>query len=305
MSDLVLPILLALGLLVLERVGVTLLTRSPAGRDWVRSHRFAHPNTICLVRIPMGVLSILLWEWIGPSAALVWFAFWMSTDLADGTIARSCGLITERGKWLDPLSDKCMVLPPLLYVALEPAVTVSPPAGIIIAFVLVDIGGQLSRLFVQRTSANLFGKAKTGAATFLLGIVALHQIAPVPGVTPTAVAFLAGIALVLALLSAGAKILARRAYAVLLSVGALLAAGLALAELIQGRILRGAMLALLPLALKLLDEDFSAPTRPAGLAMLSARGLEAKWRRLPETVRVGVILVLLILGCVCAAHAPV
>ncbi|MFW5803560.1 MAG: CDP-alcohol phosphatidyltransferase family protein [Verrucomicrobiota bacterium] len=303
MSDLVLPILLVLGLFLLERVGVMSLTRSSGGRDWVRSHRFAHPNAICLARIPMGIVSILLWKWLGPAAALVWFAFWMITDLTDGTIARSCDLVTERGKWLDPLSDKCMVLPPLVFLALVPGVSASPPASIVIAFAVVDVAGQLSRLFAQRTSANLFGKTKTGAVTLLLGFVALHQISPVPGVTPTSVAFLAGIALVLAVLSAAGKILARRAYAGLLIAGTLLAAGLALVELVQGRLLRGAMLVLLPIALKLLDVDFSLPAGSSRLAKLG-RDLEAKWRRLPETARVGVILALLTAGCMCAAHVP-
>lgn len=305
MSDLALPILLVLGLFLLERVGVTALTRSPGGRDWVRSHRLMHPNAICLVRIPMGVLSILLWEWAGPATALVWFAFWMITDLTDGTIARRCDLVTERGKWLDPLSDKCMVLPPLVFLALAPGVSASPPASIIIAFAVVDVAGQLSRLFVQRTSANLFGKTKTGAVTLLMGIVALHQISPVPGVTPDAIAFFATLALVLAVLSAAGKILARRAYAALLVAGTLLAVGLALAELVQGHLLRGAMLALLPLALKLLDVDFGAPVGSSWLAKASGGDVEAKWRRLPETVRVSVILALLVLGCMCAAHVPV
>lgn len=304
MSNHVLPILLVLGLFLLERVGVTLLTRSADGRNWVRSHRFMHPNAICLLRIPMGVTSILLWEWVGPATALVWFAFWMITDLTDGTIARSCDLVTERGKWLDPLSDKCMVLPPLLFFALSPGVSASPPASIVVAFVIVDFAGQLSRLFVQRTSANLFGKTKTGAAALLMGLIALHQISPVPGVTPSAVAFLSSIALVLAVLSAAGKILARRAYAALLVSGALLAGGLALAELLRGHLLRGVLLALLPLALKLLDEDFSVPAAPSRSAKVNGEHLEANWRRLPGTVRVGVILVLLIAGCIWAAHAP-
>ena len=63
----------------------------------------------------MGFIAAALAAHDHWSAATLWFAFFMITDLSDGTIARNCDLQTEMGKWLDPLSDKFMYFPVLFY----------------------------------------------------------------------------------------------------------------------------------------------------------------------------------------------
>ncbi|NQU08040.1 MAG: CDP-alcohol phosphatidyltransferase family protein, partial [Candidatus Abyssubacteria bacterium] len=164
-----LAVVAALGV---ERVVVGAVTRSPRGREWVRSHVIFHPNTICLIRIPMGVVSVAFW-WAGwQIPAILWFSAWMITDLTDGTIARNCDLGTETGKWLDPFSDKCMYFPPLIYFAARGVL----PAAWVGALIVTDSVGQLSRLFIQKKAANHFGKAKTALITTLLSLIALDQI---------------------------------------------------------------------------------------------------------------------------------
>jgi len=96
----------------------------------------------------------------------------MITDLTDGTIARNCDLATETGKWLDPLSDKCMYFPPLIYFAARGLL----PEVLVGVLVVTDSVGQLSRLFTQKQAANYFGKAKTALITTLLSLVALDQL---------------------------------------------------------------------------------------------------------------------------------
>ena len=304
MNDLAIPILLVLAIFALERVGVTGATRSAAGCRWILRHPWVHPNAICLARIPMGLVSILVWELAGPTAAFVWVAIWMISDLTDGTIARNCDLVTERGKWLDPLSDKCMVLPPLLFLALAPGVTVPPPLGVSLAFVVVDVVGQLSRLFVERTSANLFGKGKTGLVTVLLGVITLHQIAPLPEVTPQTVAAMATLCLVLGVLSAAGKTLPRRTYAALLVTGAAVCLLFAALSLLREHLVATALWLALPFAMKLLDEDFAIPACLGCSTTGSFARFETRfWWQTPKTARVTIILVLLIGGCFAAAHA--
>jgi CDP-diacylglycerol--serine O-phosphatidyltransferase len=174
-----LVVAIVLGILALERLIVTTTTKNPACIKWYRKLPFLHPNGISLMRIPMGVAAILFAAndyWI---TATLWFAFWMITDLSDGTIARNCNLETETGKWLDPLSDKCMYFPALFYLACKPILPFGLdiiPLPWVIAFIVIDILGQTSRLFVKKKAANSFGKAKTALVTILLSAISLDQI---------------------------------------------------------------------------------------------------------------------------------
>lgn len=173
MTKLTLLISAVLGMLLVERLTIILATRSPRGCAWIRGCRLLHPNTISFIRMPMGVISVLLWHFGSPDAAMLWFAGWMITDLTDGTIARNCGLETPSGKWLDPLSDKCMYVPPLLYFSLsgpKPLLSLSW----VVALIGIDLLGQASRLFSKKKAANSFGKAKTALITILLSLVALQ-----------------------------------------------------------------------------------------------------------------------------------
>jgi CDP-diacylglycerol--serine O-phosphatidyltransferase len=188
MQTIVVLIALVLGLLFLERISIISLCRHPKGREWVRSCPLLHPNVISTMRIPMGIISITAWHYgqttgqaLWMEGALLWFAFWMISDLTDGTIARHCELWTKKGEWLDPLSDKFMYFPALLYFALisgsgswdgDPLL----PLKWVLALVCFDSVGQASRLFSQKTAANLFGKAKTALITTTISLVALHQI---------------------------------------------------------------------------------------------------------------------------------
>lgn len=172
--EIVLPVVLALAA---ERFLVYRCIRTPAQIAWVRARPWLRPNAISQLRFPMGVVTVALFHFGWPRAAFLFFAFWMITDLTDGDIARRCGLSTERGETIDPLSDKLMYLPLLVYFAwrglYEP--------WLVAAFVFFDVVGQVSRRFIPNKAANLFGKSKTFLVVILLGSTALHQIyGPLP-----------------------------------------------------------------------------------------------------------------------------
>jgi len=194
-------------MLALERITVIGVTRNPRGRAWVRRFPLLHPNAISLMRIPMGLISIWLayrGNWPG---AILWFAFWMITDLSDGTIARNCSLMTESGKWLDPLSDKCMYFPPLIYFSVGSTISTPINPWLVGTFLIIDTLGQASRLISQKKAANSFGKAKTALTTILLSAIALNQIDPFWLITPPFVNALAAACVILAFLSCYCKVI--------------------------------------------------------------------------------------------------
>ncbi len=85
-----------------------------------KSHIFNVPNILSFVRVllvPAFVASILLmknievWGFIVPAVV---YALTALTDMLDGKIARKYGLVTDFGKFIDPLADKFMVLGSML-----------------------------------------------------------------------------------------------------------------------------------------------------------------------------------------------
>ncbi len=69
------------------------------------------PNKLTVLRIFLAPLFLVLALWEFPfhyAASLVVFIGAALTDMFDGKIARSRGLITNFGKFLDPLADKML-----------------------------------------------------------------------------------------------------------------------------------------------------------------------------------------------------
>lgn len=293
---------LAALLLGLERGACLLATRSAAGREWIRAHRLFHPNTISIVRVPMGLVSILVWTAAGPPFALLWFSFWMITDLTDGTIARHCDLATERGKWLDPLSDKCMVLPVLLFFALARGIRAAPPVPTVAVFILIDVFGQASRLWTTRSAASLFGKAKTAAATVLVAVVGLHQVGPLPGVGDLSVANFATATTVLAALSVLGKLLSQRLLHRVLAVAMFATTVLCVAVAVFARLPVLLAVAAGVLLLALLLPDGEDGDLPGWLDALTGGAFRRRaLARLPKTLRAGAV-VFAFVGISAASH---
>ena len=140
------------------------------------------PNVLSIVRmilVPVFMASILymagraslgVWGYIVPAFI---FALTSFTDMLDGKIARKYGLVTDFGKFLDPLADKFMVIGAML-VILYGTLTAEAPhpvfAPLFFWGVLIMIFRELAvtsmRLVVSGSSgivvaANMLGKIKT------------------------------------------------------------------------------------------------------------------------------------------------
>lgn len=76
------------------------------------------PNKLTILRVffvPLFMFFILfpfapgVWSIVGNLLAAATFGLAALTDLADGKIARARGIVTDFGKFMDPLADKFMV----------------------------------------------------------------------------------------------------------------------------------------------------------------------------------------------------
>lgn len=121
------------------------------------------PNKITCVRLALIPVFIFFYmaDFIpyGKLVAALVFAIACFTDFLDGKIARSRGLVTNLGKFLDPIADKVLVMAGLLLLIAYPIVpnvgTTANPAimpqyvGIIAAIVILaaDIYGKVKAVF--------------------------------------------------------------------------------------------------------------------------------------------------------------
>lgn len=135
------------------------------------------PNTLSLIRVllvPAFVASLLLmrdipiWGIVVP--AIVYIITGL-TDMLDGKIARKYNLVTDFGKFIDPLADKFMVLSSMISILVWMLLRGETDTALIFVWVVLiillrELGVTSIRLVVAGKSgivvaASLLGKIKT------------------------------------------------------------------------------------------------------------------------------------------------
>ena len=122
------------------------------------------PNELTMARIVFTLFMIAFI--LLPGKAFAWLSFFMYgvaslTDAADGHIARSRNLVTNFGKFMDPLADK--ILNYSVMVLLIPEGLIPPVALVLILFREFMVSGIRLSAAEQGTviAANIWGKIKT------------------------------------------------------------------------------------------------------------------------------------------------
>jgi CDP-diacylglycerol--glycerol-3-phosphate 3-phosphatidyltransferase len=158
------------------------------------------PNKITIGRVVMvGILIILLiWPydrfgWTIPvfpgDVNLIYiigaglFLIASLSDFLDGYIARKYHLITDFGKFMDPVADKVLIDASLLFLMVVPAwagpsqMTVAPL--VVIVFIARDLIVDAMRLVASNkkivVAANIFGKMKTVAQMIAVTFVFIND----------------------------------------------------------------------------------------------------------------------------------
>jgi CDP-diacylglycerol---glycerol-3-phosphate 3-phosphatidyltransferase len=163
------------------------------------------PNSITFSRL-LGI-PLILYGLYQPSLAWQWasigiFIIAAATDWLDGYLARKLDLVTDLGKFLDPLVDKLLVLLPLL-VAIDlhrvPAIGVC----IILARELTIAGWRVGG--TQVSGANMWGKVKT-----VVQIIAIVMVmVPLPAIQAWGI-WVFWLAVALTLISGGIYLFPRK-----------------------------------------------------------------------------------------------
>ena len=152
------------------------------------------PNTLSLIRcllVPAFVATLLfmrdipVWGIIVPAIIYALTAF---TDMLDGKIARKYNLVTDFGKFIDPLADKFMVLSSmiaiLVWMILLGNVTLSLVfVWVVLVILLRELGVTSLRLVVAGKSgivvaASMLGKIKTVSQMVGTVVIILEPMIP-------------------------------------------------------------------------------------------------------------------------------
>lgn len=152
------------------------------------------PNTISLIRVfmvPAFVATLIFMRDIsvwGIIVPIIIYSLTALTDMLDGQIARRCNLVTDFGKFIDPLADKFMVLSSmiaiLVWMILRNEVVMSIIfVWVVLIILLRELGVTSLRLVVAGKSgivvaASWLGKIKTVSQMVGTVIILIEPIIP-------------------------------------------------------------------------------------------------------------------------------
>ncbi len=143
------------------------------------------PNKLTVMRmvlIPFMIffyLASFIPYGIGKLVALVIFIVAALTDFVDGKIARSRNMVTNFGKFLDPIADKLLTTSLLLLLVADG--TIFNPYGVIVAIIIISREFMVSALRLMAATrgtvlaADIWGKAKTMVQMIALPICAVYS----------------------------------------------------------------------------------------------------------------------------------
>ena len=135
------------------------------------------PNTLSIIRcllVPVFVATLLfmrdagVWGYIVPAVV---YGITALTDMLDGKIARKYNLVTDFGKFIDPLADKFMVISSMISILVWMLLRGKDTVALVFVWVVLiillrELGVTSLRLVVAGKSgivvaASMLGKIKT------------------------------------------------------------------------------------------------------------------------------------------------
>lgn len=134
-------------------------------------------NKVTMVRLVMIPIFVVAFYYFGTSYNIAAILFMLAslTDALDGYLARSRNLITNFGKFVDPLVDKVLTMAAFI-VLVEAGVIPAWSVIIIISRELIITGFRTLAADMGITiAASMWGKAKTTSQMISLVLLLLHN----------------------------------------------------------------------------------------------------------------------------------
>lgn len=144
------------------------------------------PNKLTMIRILLipfmmfFYLAEFLPAGVGKIVALIIFVIAALTDLFDGKIARKHNLVTDLGKFLDPIADKLLTSAVLFMIIVDG--TIPAPWGVIVVTIIIAREFMVSALRLIAASkgtvlaADIWGKTKTFVQMIALPVCMLIPV---------------------------------------------------------------------------------------------------------------------------------
>ena len=152
------------------------------------------PNTLSLIRallVPVFVAALLfmrnlgVWAYIVPTIIYILTGL---TDMLDGKIARKYNLVTDFGKFIDPLADKFMVIGSSVAILVWMMLNAQTTQALIFVWVVLvillrELGVTSLRLVVAGKSgivvaASMLGKIKTVSQMVGTVVILMEPVIP-------------------------------------------------------------------------------------------------------------------------------
>ena len=145
------------------------------------------PNKLSLLRIllvPVMVFFMYIPGW-GQAVALAVFAIASFTDFLDGHIARSQNIVTNFGKFIDPVADKLLVLSAFVMLCAQGRM----PAWAVVVVLARELCVDGLRLIAVEQgkviAAGPLGKVKTVSQIVCILYLMLSGFVPLPNIVAT------------------------------------------------------------------------------------------------------------------------
>ena len=137
------------------------------------------PNKLTVGRIvlvPFFVAALLIDFPLNHLFALIIFSIASLTDMLDGKIARKRNLVTDFGKFADPIADKLLVNCMLIILCYKHMIPLMCCVLMILRDIVVDGCRMLAAQKGIVVSAGLLGKLKTTLQMFSIIIILLNNL---------------------------------------------------------------------------------------------------------------------------------
>ena len=185
-----------------------------------KTKAFNVPNTLSLLRVilvPVFMAAVIFMNGVGETRfetfliravpALV-FGLTAFTDLLDGKIARKYNLVTNFGKFIDPLADKFMVFGALI--AILVSYTEIAPVFVWVSMIVMlrELAITSLRLVIAGNSgkvlaASWWGKVKTATQTVSILLIILEPAIFTPDFCPHLISYIAMAAITVTTIGSG------------------------------------------------------------------------------------------------------